>query len=74
MDVSGLSDYQLFELSSNRKLDPDIRAAAAGELERRNLTDEQRGLLLLKREQLLGESQPESNKLLRVMNWFLGRS
>lgn len=60
MDVSKLSDYQLFELSRNKKLDPAITQLAGKELKGRQLTEEQMGLLLLKRDRLFKENEPVS--------------
>ena len=41
MDPSKLSDYQLYELIQNNKLDPSIRNAANREFEDRKLTIDQ---------------------------------
>lgn len=77
MDASGLSDYQLFELSRNPKLDPAIRELASAEMEHRKLTDEQMGLLLLKRERLFQEHVPvtldQGQKLLLMIFPFYRR-
>ena len=40
LNTSGLSDYQLFQLSKNYKLDKSIRFAADEEMKRRNLDEE----------------------------------
>ena len=77
MDTRALSDYQLFELSRNPKLDPDIRELANTELGHRQLSDEQMGLLLLKRERLFRENAPvsltQAHKLMLVVFPFYRR-
>lgn len=61
MDYSKLSNYQLFELIQNHKLNPSLRTAANREFEKRNISLAEKKEIISKHEALF---TPEKKKTL----------
>jgi hypothetical protein len=65
LNTSGLSDYQLYQLSKNYKLDKGIRIAADEEIKKRNLSEE-----YLQKISIIKETNAD-NKPVQIPNKYL---
>jgi hypothetical protein len=71
MDYSKLSNYQLFELIQNEKLNQSIRAEANKEFEKRNISIEEKKEIISKHDEVFvpdkGETLSDSLKILLIV-------